>query len=197
MPTIPGVRFELRFPYVVTVSSIPLEHVHKVRVNVADEPAPGAAFDEIALTVKGGGTDDLDAYAQAYLALYANAWANTVDFLAPQLWRGLVGSDDMTMISVADFAAVGNGSGTTASHYAMATVRCDDGSILKIAYQEPGYTANSSISYPFSVATFDDIVDHLIGSGSGVLSRQGGVPLWGSKLSGGQNEATWRRRNRF
>lgn len=196
MPTIPGVRFELRFPYVVTIGTVPLEHVHAVRVNVASEPTPGDSFDGIDLTTKGGGTDDLDAYTSTYLALLTAMFSNAADFLTPQLWRGLVGSDDMTMIAVGDTAATGVGTGVVSAAYAVATLRCTDGSILKFTVQESWYSAQTSISFPSGVTEFEAVVTHMTGSGSAVLSARGGVPLAGLRLSGGQNEATWRRRNR-
>lgn len=197
MPALPGVRFELRFPYIVTISSVPLEHVHKVRINIETEPEEGFGFDEIGVVRKGSAVVDLDTYAQTYLGLITDMYATTVDFLAAQLWRGAVGSDDMLLVSIADFVAVGTGSSVTASNYNMATVRCFDGSILKVALQETSLDANYSVGFPTSSTIWNDLVAHITGDGSGVLSRQGGIPLAGNKLSAGQNEATWRRRNRF
>lgn len=196
MPAIPGVRFELRYPYVVPISSVSLDHVHTVRVNVESEPSEGSDFADIGVVLKGGAIDDLDSYAQTYLGIINALYPTTADFLAPQLWRGLVGSDDMELIAVGDFNALGTGGAAVSAHYAIATFRCFGGSILKLAYQECEYSANTTISFPTGVTDFEAIATHVTGATGGIISAQGAFPLVGNKLSGGQNEATWRRRNR-
>jgi len=175
-----------------------LTHKYTMNLDHAAEPSIGTAFDDIDLNRRGGGTISVGGWIALLEAgldgMYNNAgpsfdvWNYYV--VAPNSYdRTLIGSE--TPGSQPNVAT-----GTVESSQETFTFRTEGGNIAKAVLLECNYGQNDCVPYADLLTQEKVFVDVCIAANTPMIGRDGEFVYSFIRRCAGQNEKTWRQRNR-
>lgn len=184
--------------YSVTLSSVVLNHVHHVYVNVTDGPAsPGGGMDEFSAQRKSGVEDSLSGMWDDYQDLIEPLFANTANFVRIELWAADVGSSDFVFWSTLPIGHAGSGIGTNQAGIGqIITMRSQDGKSGRLQFMENQLTAAVKDPYPFSNAPSADIAAWITGNNSFLFNKSKSWFIAPINNCVEQNEKVWDKRFR-
>lgn len=192
--------YQLRIFYSTTVSSIVLQHVQSLNINVDPAPDPGDAFSTIQPVYPGAAAytdlaDMVDDYVLDMKAMYSSA-GSTIE--RAELWRYETESFDAEFVSAYTLGIAGTSGGTTSSaSQSITTIRTTNGGVFRLVFMEsiiiPGVTDPGTISN----SNLNNIVGKIESGELPFLGRDNGWPFARIAHYPGQNEALWKRRNRI
>jgi len=189
--------FILKFRYQVTISGLNLSHYLGLGVNVVSDPPQDTAFESIDVELNSGSMVKLDVYLATLFPLIAPNFHTGVEFPIVDLWAHPDGDENGIYISSAPIGDNGTAVGSpTSAGEMIQTFRCTGDALMKVSLQESSHTTQAKLAYPSSLAPLDNLSIHILGLGGAIRGRGNNKPIAGLFANGGQNEATWRRRNR-
>jgi hypothetical protein len=189
--------FILSFRYQVTISGLNLSHHLNLGINVTSDPAEDTAFEDVEVTLNSGATVTLDTYMSTLFPLIAPNFHTGVEFPIVDLWAHPDGDPNGIYISSAAIGDNGTAVGSpTSAGEMIQTYRATGDGLMKLSLQESSHTTQGKLAYPSGLSPLDNLSIHILGVGGAIRARGGGKPIAGLFANGGQNEATWRRRNR-
>lgn len=175
-----------------------LSHAFTMNVEPTSTPAIGTSFDNIDLRARGGGTRTLEAWADLISAAIDGLFDIAVSSF--DIWNFyLVApfSYDRTFISqMTPSDQPNSGTGYVPSSQSIFNFRTEGGNIAKLVLLEQNYGQNDCVGYADLVGVESDIVDVLDLATTSMIGRDGEFVFQFMRRCAGQNEKTWRRRNR-
>jgi len=198
--------FEIRTLYTSLPAAAPiLQHTQKLNIDLVGDPAQGQTFDNYNVVDKDGDTAvQLDTFVEAYLVLFNKLFAATMTIDAVELWKYPVfqSFDAVFWSSYDPVAAAGTGAGVNVpAGQDIYTFRTQEGGVLKLNLMEG--IAQAGVPKAYSVLSADQkaVVDFFLdGNGATfsavLLGRDTSYPFSFIKNYPGQNEGTWKQRNR-
>ena len=188
-------------PYSLTIDYVvsQLRHTLEVQCDTDGTPAIGTLPSAVTLRTRDTSGVTLAVGANAFWALYRALLPSTALAASYTLWKRTAGIADKTFISGGDFTVPNGGSVGAAilTWQAVMTMRTGNGHIMKIEQMEG--TAAGSFRLPIAAAgipEFDDLADYLLSGDNWIQSRDRSFPVAKLNLALGQNEKTFRARNR-
>jgi len=176
-----------------------LHHTLEVQCDVEGSPAIGTPPSAVTLRTRDTAGVLLTVGANAFWELFRETLATTTTASSYVLWKREPGISDKTFISGGDFTNP-NGGGTGPAvpcWQAVISMRTGNGHIMKIEAIEG--VMGGSFRLPIAasgVAFVDDLANYLLSGDNWVQSRDRSFPVAKLNLSLGQNEKTFRARNR-
>lgn len=191
--------FEIRQFYTTTISTIALEHVMRLSVDLDTPIAPGEDFANIFGTSPNGAVVSLATCIDRLLAVMAPFYAPTTTvFGRTELWEYTPLTFDASFVSQYNSAVVpSGGTAPTPAHYLIMTFRTLEGGIMRATLLEDSSSANNQELYPTNTAQVNDFMDEIINPDFSLyVGRDTSRPFSPLRVSRGQNEAVWRKRFR-
>ena len=196
MPNFPG-EHEVRIFYETPIGGLTLEHRHTFDVLSDDGYPPGTDMTDIDITLRNGTTAILAEYITSYVFSFLPLLDTPTTVNRAELWRYPPDGYDATFISAMTIGEAGTSTGSLIpNHYSMATFRTAGGSVLKLVLLEDVIIGDDQDNYPVDLGLVDDWFDFVMAIDSGIVGQDNTFPIAPLRLSKGQNEAVWRRRNR-
>lgn len=191
-------QYEIRIIYDTTPTGFTImEHVLTFDVLPTATPAVGEAFSGIEVSVRGGGSDQLDAAIDTFVAGMIGIYPATTSIIRAELWYIPEGTFAGTFISAYGIDEVGtNATASQPSFQATYTFRSLGGGYGRIQFMESSIASNSRLSYPYANAAQNAIPDLITGSGNFIIARDNTFMFANIHLSVGQNERLFRKRYR-
>jgi hypothetical protein len=187
----------VKWTYRTTLASVQLGHQLNMPVNMTDPGEPGDGFESFTVSAWGGAAILLSDYMATMTPLILAVFGDEVEFPVADLWFHDDGDPNGAYYSSYPVADVGtNAAVAISANEVIQTFRCLGGSILKLSLQETSYNSQAKLAYPSGLTALDALSTHILGTGSAWVGRDGTRPLAGLYANCGQNEKTWRRRNR-
>lgn len=197
MPTNYDGQYEVRLNYTTVVATVPMDHTMTFDIKLDYEPEPGTPFSEILVSDWNETSSPLDALIDALLAELLPLYNLTTDFTSAELWKIPEGTYDATFLSVYGIGTPGESStNTSAAHQLTFTWRSTAGGIMKLVLIESISTEQGKYAYPTGSSTWNDVFAFVGSATRPFMARDNTRPFAPLRVSGGQNEAVWRRRYR-
>jgi len=193
--------YEVRLFYTVTGTSAVIQHEARYNIRVDPEPAPGDPFSSISVLRRDDSPFDLDGEIDDWVvmmkALFTNqGTATTIDFA--ELWKYEDESFDAEFVSTYPIAVAGtSATATSASGQVIVTFRTTNGGVMKLSFMETVISPGVVDTLPFANAALDTIADEVVAGTVPWMGRDNGYPFACIAAYPGQNEATFKRRNRM
>lgn len=188
-------------PYSVTIDMVQssLKHTVELQCDTVGSPAIGTAPTAVTLRSRDGTGVLLSGAVNAFWDLYRLFLPATTAASSYVLWKREPGIADKTFISGGDMTIPNGGSvgPVVLCWQAVMTMRTGNGHIMKINAMEP--VTGGSFRLPIAasgVAAADDLATYLLSNDNWVQSRDRSFPVAKLNLALGQNEKTFRARNR-
>lgn len=189
--------YELRFFYSITISSVVLNHVHRVNVNISGDPEPPVDFADIDILGVPGGLVSLDTVVDAYVTLLRELTSAANSFSHVELWRYDTGTFDSQFISTYTLGLVGtNVTAVVSAGQLIHTYRTAEGGIMRWTFMEPNVAQDVSRGYATMSAREQDIADFVLGTNRYFYARDTSLPVAFIKSHPGQSEVIFKRRYR-
>lgn len=192
--------FGLRMFYTTVISSIPLQHRAEYNIDLQEaNPIAGTPFGALNVKLRGGTTQLLSAYCDAWVALVrpilSAGGLSTIDYF--ELWKYTPQTFDAVFVSTypVNLAATG-ASGTQTASQSILTFRTVLGGIMRLSFMETMQTPAAFDTPPLSSAAYQAIADHVVSIGNAFLGRDGAYPFSTIAFFPGQNEKLFKKRLR-
>lgn len=185
-------------PYEVELQYVAAGITHKQRLNatMVVEGDVGDPFSSYSVLTRAGGSVALNTAVDAWVTLIKTQFANTINFTTATLYKYVTGTNEKNFRSTYNVAQVGTGSGSVASHQDIYTFITQAGNGMRISLLETQRNSEARIPIDDGTASEKAIANFLIGTTNWIKARDGSFPIGKLNLSGGQNEALFKRRNR-
>ncbi len=191
-PNFPG-PYEVEFTYTVTG----ITHTARLNCDVSGTPTPGDLPATIDLKLRSGGTVQLDTAVIAWINLIKFNFFTGVTFDNFTLWKYTAGTFDRIFISTGAIALIGTSAvATNLSHMDTSTFRTIEGNGMKLVFMESVNVSISRIPYAAVGVPTKAVFDFVTSTLNWILARDTSYPIAPLNFIGGQNEATFRSRNR-
>jgi hypothetical protein len=197
MPNFPG-EHEIRVFYTVSpAGQAAFEHRLTFDVKIDVDHDPGTDLSDIDITLRNGTNAILSTYVISFMFVIYELYHASVTFNRFELWKYPPDSYDATFIGATVLAENGtNATAPISAHYSMMTWRTAGGGVMKMQFMEDSSSGDNQIALPTGSALFDDINSAVLALDSGIVGQDDTFPIVGLKVSKGQSEAIWKRRNR-
>lgn len=191
--------FELRIHYSSTLATAPvLPHVLKVDLDVVGDPTPGTVFNDIVVTLAGGGTDTLDVWLLTFTDVLQPCFSADTDFVFAELWKIPEGTLNGTFISSEELGFQGTNAGANVlAQQTTFTFRSRGGGNGRIQLMESAFSGSLRQTPPFASAAANNLTNFVKGITSCILARDNTEFIARIHQCDGQNEIIWRKRNRL
>jgi hypothetical protein len=188
-------------PYSVTIDYVQtsLKHTIELQCDTVGAPAIGTAPSAVTLRSRDGTGVLLNGAADAFWDLFRVFLPATTAASSYVLWKREPGISDKTFISGGDLTTPnGGGVGPVVLCWqAVMTMRTGNGNIMKINAMEPVTGGSFRLPIAASGVLFADaLATYLLSGDNWVQSRDRSFPVAKLNLALGQNEKTFRARNR-
>lgn len=172
-------------------------HVQRLNCGLTTTPAPGDPASGIDLSLRGGGSLQLDTAVIAWCNLLGALYPTETTFDNFTLWKYDVGTFDKTFITTEALAIDATGGGTnTPDHQLALTFRTIEGGTMRVVLLESQSTQQDRIPYAAAGQLIQDIMDFVVGTSNWILARDTSFPIAFLNAVGGQNEALFKKAHR-
>lgn len=198
--------YELRIAYTPdTLAATTLQHMQRVNVKLVEPAAQGQAFSAYNFEdINGVVTQTLDTLVEDWLTAIMAAFNDGTTVDSVELWKYPT-AQSFDSIFWATYQPTAN-AGTSVSsgqagNQSIFTFRSQEGGTMKVSLMEPVDAMAPPVAYAALSAVNKAIVDFVLG-GDGVnysapfLARDTSYPFAFNRLFVGQNESTFKKRNR-
>lgn len=190
--------YELRIYYTVTINTVPLIHVQRLNLSIAEPADPGDIFDNYTVNLRGGTTDTLNDVTDAWVTIIRGFWSSAATIDYAELWRYTPGTFISEYVASYPIALAGNGAAAPVnSGQVLMTFRTLEGGVMKLSFGETGIAQAIPRAYAGMTTVEKAVVDHLIAPNAPFLARDTSYPIASIKSFPGQNEKTFKQRYRY
>lgn len=173
------------------------QHKQRLNVDVSGTPAVGADPTTVDLLRRSGLTCTLDVAVTEWIDLLKVRFATTASFDAYILWSYTPLTTDRSYVTSGTIGTAGTAvAASTIAHQETYTFRTFEGGIMRLVMLESTATSLVRIPYASAVTSAKAIFDYVTASTNWVLARDTSYPISSLNLTGGQNEAVFRKRYR-
>lgn len=207
-----AIQYAIDLTYEVTISGLSVVHNNRVRVALEDpnnEPAIGTTPDLVSLATKGiggvAGTRALDIALSEYLGAFADMYGAEMNVTSAVLSKYPFGLDGagiyVSPVDLGDpninYETQGsNGNPCTPSQGLVVTFFDGRGGVSKLQFSEVVGNRNDQAGTASLDLSFSPMATYITSADSVVKGVNNSNPNAIKLFSFGQNEATWRKRNR-
>lgn len=204
MPNYDG-RMEIRFKYnsEVTFGEVALQHVLTMDVGYgAGDPSSipaGAVFEDIELVARNSSIVTLADFVDGFADVWKNVYSTGAELSSAELWvYPAEPSQDPVFKSgytIGVEGTIASGSATRPAQYAIFTFRSTAGGIARITLMEPRAAAvfDGKQTIVTASAPLQALSAYLVALTSPFKARDNAYVFYPLNISGGQNEALWRK----
>ena len=186
--------YELRYNY--RVESI--NHQQRFNLDLVTTPIVGQLFGTINCASHDTTTNPL---LSVLVGLYKELWADVYittesNLVSCELWKYEPETFDATFISIYAIARDGDVAGTTPlASQAIMTFRTAEGNSMRATFMESGISPAPTVVPPYPAAWLA-LANHFLSATTPYLGRDTSRPAANVALYPGQNERTFKKRNR-
>lgn len=189
--------YELRFFYTITISSVAIQHVHRLNVNIVGDPVPPVDFASISILGTPGGVVPLDTVVDGYVALLRELTSAVNSFSHVELWKYTPGTFDSEFVSTYALGLAGlNVTAVVAAGQLIHTYRTAEGGILRWTFMESNVAQDVSRGYATMSAREQAISDFILGVNRYFYARDTSLPVAFIASHPGQSEVIFKKRYR-
>lgn len=192
--------YQVRIFYTTTVSSVAIQHVQSLNLDIAVAPDPGDDFVDITPVFRPGVTPDtldltIDTWVNSMKSVLSSGGGNTID--RAELWKYEPLSFDSSFVTVYPINVAGtSGSAIVAGGQDIVTMRTTLGGLFKLSFMETVNIAGGVDPGTFASAGVEALVLGIEDGSYPWIGRDGGYPFARIARYPGINEALWKRRFR-
>ena len=195
--------YELRIHYTVSIAGVVINHVQRLNIRLAAEPAAGEVFSAINALNRADVSHPLDEVTDRWIELMQPKFdVENAAFSHAELWKNVPDSFEASFKATYPIALPGTAAGgPLTGGQIIYTFRTAEGGIMKVVMMETNQSAGPTIPAASLTGADDAIVDFLTDAtvvsgvpGAMFLARDTSYPFANIALHPGVNEATFKKR---